>query len=116
VLNDGDIPVQVPAEWTVAPADDDVRFICGQHKWRSACLVLNDGTAIYTTAAKMHSEVGLFASPGELLSLKPFLRVCPGMDHPQTGKAEGSGNNLIWQGDKAAAKHGYFDVLIRKRA
>ncbi len=64
LCNDGDQPVQVPPEWAIAPAEDDVRFICGQHKWRSTCLVLNDGTAIFTLLAQL---TNMFATAGKLL-------------------------------------------------
>ena len=64
LCNDGDQPVQVPPQWAIAPAEDDVRFICGQHKWRSTCLVLNDGTAIFTVLAQ---STNMFATPGKLL-------------------------------------------------
>ena len=36
--------------------------------------------------------------------------------NPYTGNPEGSGGNLVWQGDKVAAKRSNFDVLLRKRA
>ena len=113
LCNDGDQPVNAPPQWAIATAEDDVWFICGQHKWRSTCLVLNDGTAIFTAANT--AQLGhLFVTPGKLLCV--WLCTSTSLDNPRTGKPEGSSGNLLWQGDKVAAKRGNFDVLLRKRA
>jgi hypothetical protein len=82
ILNDGDQPVQVPLEWAIAPADDDVRFLCGQHAWRSSCLVLIDGSAIYTKAAKTISDVGFFATPGQWLCMWLWSRARTSLNDP----------------------------------
>jgi hypothetical protein len=42
MLSDGVQPAQVPLKWAIAPADDDVRFLCSLYAWCSSCLALID--------------------------------------------------------------------------
>ncbi len=47
-FTDGDLPLEIPSGWQIAPDETDIRWICGHHKWRSDSLVLDDGSAIFT--------------------------------------------------------------------